>query len=302
MAKRKHNRKPSSAKRRGPTPPRRNISATPAAPARHARRRKPDPVANTMFFPRLLRQARWMFALLALAFALGFVVFGVGSSVGGSGLSDLFQGRVAATGPSVDELEKRVADNPRDAEGWHNLSQAHLQDGDRVKAVEALERYLRLRPRDSEGLEELASLQLSEALKISTRIESIQASQPRFAPPAELLPSGPLAQVMSNSPFAEASQQSLQQRLAPLEQRYNAKLEDSLTTYQRLVTVAPENAGAQIQLAQVAEQAGQYETALASYRRYVALAPDDAIAGQVRERIKALDSFLKSQSAPVGSG
>ena len=33
-----------------------------------------------MFFPRLRRHAKWMFLLLALAFALGFVGFGVGGA------------------------------------------------------------------------------------------------------------------------------------------------------------------------------------------------------------------------------
>ena len=31
-----------------------------------------------MFFPRLRRQAKWVFLFLALVFALGFVGFGVG--------------------------------------------------------------------------------------------------------------------------------------------------------------------------------------------------------------------------------
>ena len=34
-----------------------------------------------MFFPRLRRQAKWMFVFLALVFGVGFVIFGVGSSL-----------------------------------------------------------------------------------------------------------------------------------------------------------------------------------------------------------------------------
>ncbi len=43
-----------------------------------------------MFFPKLRRQAKWMFVFLALAFGIGFVAFGIGGT-GGSGISDLFQ-------------------------------------------------------------------------------------------------------------------------------------------------------------------------------------------------------------------
>jgi hypothetical protein len=45
-----------------------------------------------MFFPKLRAQAKWMFVFLALVFGLGFVVFGVGSGVGGTGIGDLLQG------------------------------------------------------------------------------------------------------------------------------------------------------------------------------------------------------------------
>ena len=43
-----------------------------------------------MFFPRLRRQAKWVFVLLALVFAFGFVAFGVGS--GSTGISDILRG------------------------------------------------------------------------------------------------------------------------------------------------------------------------------------------------------------------
>lgn len=297
-SKRKHSRKSSKARARrsGPTP-----RSTPQAarPAVAKARRKPDPVTDAMFFPRLLRQARWLFALLALAFALGFIVFGVGSTVGGTGLSDLFQGRVAQTGPSVGDLEEKVADNPKDAGAWRDLSQAHLQDGNRQKAIETLEQYLRLRPRDSTGIEDLASLQLSQALETGQRLEAAQTSLPRFTPPSEISPVGPLAEIVRNS-FAEASQQQLQARLAPLQQRYSRQLGDSLATYERLVVVSPENPNAQLQLAQVAEQAGRYEIAVAAYRRYVALAPDDPLTEQVKTRLKELEGFLASQPTPSG--
>ena len=53
--------------------------------------RRPDVVVeDTMFFPRLRRHAKWMFALLALMFALGFVGFGVGA--GGIGFGDILRG------------------------------------------------------------------------------------------------------------------------------------------------------------------------------------------------------------------
>src|SRR2546421_10139375 len=52
--------------------------------------RRPPTIEQTMFFPRLRRQAKWVFLLLAVIFAGGFVFFGVGS--GSTGLGDLLRG------------------------------------------------------------------------------------------------------------------------------------------------------------------------------------------------------------------
>ena len=61
-----------------------------------------------MFFPKLRRQAKWVFIFLALSFAVGFVVFGVGSG-GGAGLGDLLQGSSGGTsGPSVSDAQKKI--------------------------------------------------------------------------------------------------------------------------------------------------------------------------------------------------
>ena len=69
---------------------RKRTKAEAARRRRRAQSAAPTHVAEkTMFFPKLRRQAKWVFVFLALVFALGFVVFGVGSG-GGIGLGDLF--------------------------------------------------------------------------------------------------------------------------------------------------------------------------------------------------------------------
>ena len=70
-----------------------------------------------MFFPRLRRRAKWVFLLLAVFFAFGFVAFGVGA--GGSGIGDYFadlfnRNSVASGQPSVEDAQKKVAENPND--------------------------------------------------------------------------------------------------------------------------------------------------------------------------------------------
>src|SRR5215208_8243830 len=67
-----------------------------------------------MFFPKLRRQAKWMFVFLALVFGLGFVLFGVGS--GSGGLSDLLQGNfdlLGSSDPSKRTPTRRVTGSRR---------------------------------------------------------------------------------------------------------------------------------------------------------------------------------------------
>ena len=86
-------------------------------------RRQAVVIEDTMFFPRLRRQAKWVFLFLAIVFALGFVGFGVGA--GGIGLGNVFEGVADYGVPSVSEAEKRVSENPRDPAAFRELATAH---------------------------------------------------------------------------------------------------------------------------------------------------------------------------------
>ena len=46
---------------------------------------------DLMFFPKLRRRAKWVFLLLAIAFGIGFVAFGVGTGVSGTSLGDVLR-------------------------------------------------------------------------------------------------------------------------------------------------------------------------------------------------------------------
>src|SRR3989337_2953408 len=119
-------------------------------------------VEDTMFFPRLRRHAKWMFLFLAVAFGLGFVGFGVGA--GGVGVGDVFRGSGGSSGvPSISDSEKRVLDNPKDAQAFRDLATAHQAAGNTDDAIEALESFIALRPRNTDVLRELAGLYLAQA-------------------------------------------------------------------------------------------------------------------------------------------
>src|SRR2546429_7909249 len=82
--------------------------------------RRPPTIEQTMFFPRLRRQAKWVFLLLAVIFAGGFVFFGVGS--GSTGLGDLLRGNFNIFGSN-----SRSAHNPP-GKSAPQKTQTHPQD------------------------------------------------------------------------------------------------------------------------------------------------------------------------------
>ena len=112
-----------------------------------AARRSDVVIEDTMFFPRLRRHAKWMFLFLALVFGLGFVGFGVGA--GGIGFGDVIRDAAGGGGqPSVSDAEKRVLDNPKDAQGVPDLSTAQQAAGNTDGAIEALQSYIAAPPEE----------------------------------------------------------------------------------------------------------------------------------------------------------
>src|SRR2546421_12246519 len=96
-----------------------------AAPAR-----RPPTIEQTMFFPRLRRQAKWVFVFLAFVFAAGFVFFGVGS--GSTGIGDLLKGNFNVFGngnsgqsSAVKKALKNAQAHPKDTQAWNALATAY---------------------------------------------------------------------------------------------------------------------------------------------------------------------------------
>ena len=134
-----------------------------------------------MFFPRLRRNAKWVFLFLALAFALGFVGFGVGA--GGVGVGDIFRGTGGASGvPSISDAEKRTLANPKDAKAFRDLATAHQAAGNTDEAIQALESPVSLRPRDGDALRQLAAQYLQKLDEAQQRTRIAQLREAYLAP------------------------------------------------------------------------------------------------------------------------
>ncbi len=249
-----------------------------------------------MFFPKLRNHAKWVFVLLAILFAGGFVLFGVGS--GSNGIGNVFQDLLnigqGSGGPSISKLEQQTAKEPRNAKAWRELATAYETDQRTDDAVRALERLTALRPKDTVALQELAGQYQRQLQNLSTEASSIQAATPAvdgsgFRPP----PTTPFGKLYTDpgglqDPLASALSAQSSAAIGELQVRASSIQANLLATDKRVVALDPTDPTTQFQLAQVAEGTGDRKTAVAAYERFLKLSPDDPLAAQVKQRLKQL--------------
>ena len=243
-----------------------------------------------MFFPRLRRQAKWMFVFLALAFGVGFVAFGVGGNLPGTGVADIFRGNAAADGQiSASEARDRIEDNPNNATAYEQLANALMTEGKTEEAIPPLERYTRMRPRDTDALGQLAGLYLTRATQLQREVVAAQLALGE-ATAGSLFEPGLQAngQELAQDRISEARTAEANERYTNAYTRMQTEFGKAVRAYKRLARATPQDPTVQLQLAQAAESGGDAQTALSAYKRFLKLSPDDSSAAIVRQRIQLL--------------
>lgn len=281
---------------------RKRTKAEAARRRRRAQSAAPTRVAEkTMFFPKLRRQAKWVFVFLALVFALGFVIFGVGSG-GGIGLGDLFgsggSGQTASESKARDEIKK----NPDNAQAYQDLSNALQTKGDLRGATTALEKYTQLRPQNTDALAALASLYTSLGYRLQTDITTTQQASQSSSFATALDPglqAGNQSAVGTNAIFQSLADRS-NTKLSALYQQQQYDFDKAAKVSKRIVALNPKDANSQLNLGQAAQTAGDTKAAIAAYKNFIQLAPDDPNVAAVRQQIKALRQGAKSPNVSAG--
>jgi len=241
-----------------------------------------------MFFPRLRRHARWMFLLLALVFALGFVGFGVGA--GGTGFLDTLRGGGGSSGtPSVSEAQKRVNENPKDAKAFRDLSTALQTEGKTDDAIEALQNYVQLRPKNADALRELSGLYLAQASAAQQQAQNAQLREAYLATGGTVdasivLGGSPLIPDPISNAVSTTIEQDLQTALGQQQQA----AANAVATYKKVVALSPTDPNVQLELANAAAQANDSKTEIAAFTQFLKLAPNDPSAPLVRSQLKSL--------------
>ena len=244
-----------------------------------------------MFFPRLRRQAKWVFVFLAFVFAAGFVFFGVGS--GSTGLGDLLRGNFnifgsgggSTTSPAVKNALKRTQAHPKEPEAWRALATAYSGDGKLAQANTANEHLLKLKPNDASTLQSVAAFYETKAQNKANEASRLQAQLP--VPITSILgvsQTSQIGQALSNDPTTT----QLQQKASAAVTAENSALQKDTEMYKRLAKLQPDDVNTQFHYAQLADLIGDAPSAVKAYQRVVTLAPKDPAAQQARQRIAAL--------------
>jgi tetratricopeptide (TPR) repeat protein len=265
--------------------------------------RQPTTYEDTMFFPRLRRQAKWMFVFLAVIFGLGYVIFNVGGTIPGTGLGDILQGLGQGTsGPSASDARSKIEDHPNDPAGYQELATALQRDGKSDEAIEPLSRYVQLKKNDRAALSNLAGLYLTkgrrlqdEAVQVQNRL--IQVTGGDLFSPGQ---SSKFGQQFGQGQITQLEANQLNQQLSERSIAAQEAYRNAARVYGDLVRVTPDAQEAEqpslfLQQAFAAQSAGDYKAAIKAYKRFLVLSPDSPNAAGVKQQIAQLQAALKAQ-------
>jgi tetratricopeptide (TPR) repeat protein len=274
--------------------------------ARSRARRSSSSVEDLMFFPKLRRRAKWVFLLLAIAFGLGFVAFGVGTGVGGTSIGDVLRDIFTSNGSGaadLDSLKEKAADNPKDPDAQIAYANGLQTAGQTTAAIAVLQQYTTANPKDANALRQLAALWGAEATKArndaqAAAVVAAQASATQAPPPAD---SSFLQQVQQNK-IAEMITTSANNKANAASIRAQNAYRQAAGVYEDLTLLTPDDPSAFLQLGVASQSANDIESAIAAYKQFLALAPDDASAPLVKQQLKILVAQQKTGSSLVPSG
>ena len=250
-----------------------------------------------MFFPRLRNHAKWMFVFLALVFGVGFVIFGVGSSLP-SGLGDLIRNNGSSGLASVNDAQKKVDANPKSAAALLELSRAYQTSSNLDKAIPPLVKASQLKPKNQDYLNELAGLYTTQASDAQA-IASAANTEYQSASGITSLVSGTTQQFFKAGPLDQTILDDVSKRGQDANGKASTALNAAAATYGKLTALSPKNAQTWLLYAYASQSAGKTDNAIKGYKQFLKLSPDDPSAPEIRQQVKSLQ---QTSSGVVSSG
>jgi tetratricopeptide (TPR) repeat protein len=267
--------------------------------------RKQQTWEDQLFFSRLRRHTKWMFVLLALVFAVGFVAFGVGSgSTGVGGIGDIFNSVFGGSSSGIDSRikddQKKLAANPGDVQSAIDLSTLYQQKQQNSKAIEVLKQTSKQKPKNLDLLNAIAGIYRNETSSARNAAAAAQnALAERAVTPPGLDMNSSIGQAFSGDPLSQDLRTKATTSFNNLTTAYS-KAESAYKDVADAAKGTPQEPNAQLALAGVAVEAVQItgqtsdiQLAINAYKRYLKLEPHGVSANQARQTLQQLEPFLK---------
>ena len=213
--------------------------------SRSRARRSSSSVEDLMFFPKLRRKAKWVFLLLAIAFGVGFVAFGVGTGVGGTSIGDVLRDIFSSSsgGQDLDSLKEDAAKNPKDPSAQIGYANALQAAGQTATAVAVLQKYTTANPKDADALRQLAALWGAQATKArneaqAAAVVAAQATAGQTQAPTD----SPFLQQVQGNKIAEVISTEANNRATAANTRAQNAYREAAKVYQDLTLLTPDDA------------------------------------------------------------
>jgi tetratricopeptide (TPR) repeat protein len=250
-----------------------------------------------LFFVKLRRHQKWVYAVLAVVFGISFVLVGVGSGNGG-GLSQLYNGIFGGSGgTSISKAQDEIKSNP--AKGYQDLALAYEQKGDLPKATAALRKYLALKKNDAQTWGTLAGLEMTQGNRYATQYQQAQQVAQAADPSAPFLPGGALGSAVGQNPTYQGASQTASAKTSLLYQRAIGAFGNAVKDYKSALKVQPRNTVYLQELATAAGYSGNTKAEVYALRRYLKVDPNAPRKKAIEKQIKALS---KPSTPTVQSG
>lgn len=268
-------------------------TAAPEAPTAGRKEKKTSSYEDQLFLTRMRRHMKWVFVLLALAFAIGFVAFGVGSGSGNvisDVIGDLFGRNNAVDTKSVADAQQEVEKHPNDPNALKDLADAYRQSHQPKLQAETLEKYLKLRPNDTTALTALAAAYSAAGSQIRGEASTLSGNIPQsFTSDICSFPgTSGLVGAACEDPIDQAIASSGTARVAELLSQSKGLYTKAEDTYRRLAKATPNDPTVLLFLAAAARDAGHQDAQIAAYEEFLRKFPNNENAPDVRRALKQL--------------
>lgn len=252
-----------------------------------------------LFFSRLRRHAKVIYVLLAVVFAAGFVVLGVGS--GSTGIGDILQGKLfgggggTSTSSQISDKQKAIAANPKDATLYLDLAGLYQAQHQEPQALATLQRARAVAPKNVDVLNQIAGIFSSRAARAGNRYQTtLNTYLENSVTQPGLDLSSPLGRALTSDPYSKGLQTQLNNEYVNVTGEYT-KAESA---YKQAVDAArgtSNEENALLQWAGAAQNANDLQTAVTAYQRFLRIAPDNPNAATVRQTLAQLQASLRAQ-------